>query len=386
MAAKTPWTVAAALAVIYLVSNLPTPLYVVYQERFGFSQLMLTLVYSAYVAGTVVTMLFLGRLSDQIGRRPVLLVSLLLSGGAAALFLAAQSTAWLFPARIASGLAIALASGASTAWVVELEPRGDKGRGTRIAIGANDVGLALGPLFAGVLADFAPHPLRLPYWIFLGLLVPAGLLALVTRETGEQEPLGQVSLRPRLGVPREKRRAFVAPAVGAFAAFAVLGFYSALIPTLLGKELGMKSHALAGGVVALLFGCGTAAIAWRPSLDDRRGLRAALLWLLPGTLLLVVAEAARSLPLLLAATVVGGLAGGLAYRSSLRAVNALVPDEQRSEVVSSYLIACYCGVSLPVIGIGLLGQKLPPLPTNAIFAGVVCAAAVGALIVQRKAA
>ncbi|HEY2029527.1 MAG TPA: MFS transporter [Myxococcales bacterium] len=383
MAAKSPWTIATSLSVIFLLSNLPTPLYVVYQEQFGFSQITLTLVYSAYVAGTLLTMFFLGRLSDQIGRRPVMLASLGLAAASAVLFLLARSTPWLYAARIVSGIAIALASGASTAWVVELEPHGDQGRGTRIAIGANDIGLALGPLLAGVLADFAPAPLRLSYWLFLAVLIPAAFLALRTKETGAGKPIEEASFEPQLGVKKEKRGGFVAPAVGAFAAFAVLGFYSALIPTLLGKELHLKSHTLAGGIVALLFGCGTVAIAWKPSLPDPRGLRGSLVALLPGTVLLVVAEALRSLPCLIAATIIGGFATGLAYRSSLRAVNALVPDEERSGMVSAYLIVCYAGISLPVIGIGLLGTALSPLATNAIFAGVVCVAAIVALVVSK---
>jgi MFS family permease len=384
MSAKSPWTTATALAVIFLLSNLPTPLYVVYQQRFGFSQITLTLVYSVYVAGTLLTMFFLGRLSDQIGRRPVLLASLGLAAVAAVLFLLARSTPWLFGARIVSGVAIALASGASTAWVVELEPRGDKGRGTRIAIGANDIGLAVGPLVAGLLADFAPAPLRLSYWVFLAALVPAGVLTLKTKETRKDKPIEEVSFKPRIGLKKEQRGKFVAPAVGAFAAFAVLGYYSALIPTLLSKELHLESHALAGGIVAALFGCGTLAIAWKPSLGDAAGLKASLVALLPGTILVVVAEALKSLPCLMVATVIGGFATGLAYRSSLRAVNDLVPDEQRSEIVSTYLIVCYAGISLPVMGIGLLGSALPPLPTNAIFAAVVCAAALIALAVEIK--
>jgi hypothetical protein len=184
-------------------------------------------------------------------------------------------------------------------------------------------------------------------------------------------------------VKKEKRGEFVAPAASAFAAFAVLGFYSALIPTLLGKELNLKSHTLAGGIVALLFGCGTLAIAWKPSLDDAQGIKASLFGLLPGTILLVVAEAAKSLPLLVVATVIGGFATGLAYRSSLRAVNALAKDQDRSAIVSAYLIVCYAGISLPVIGIGLVGTVLSPLATNAIFAGVVCAAAIAALVVEK---
>jgi MFS family permease len=379
--ATAGWAVAVGLAVIYLLSTLPTPLYVIYQKQFGFSQITLTLVYAAYVIGTVLTMLFLGTLSDQIGRKKVVLASLGLAAGAAVVFLLARSTPWLFPARVVSGLSMALASGASTAWIVELA---GKGRGTRMSIGATDFGLALGSLLAGVLTQFAPSPLRLVYWVFLALLAPAALLVWRAPETAEEKPLEEASLTPQLGVPPDRRGKFVAPALGAFAAFSVLGFYTALIPTLLSKELHQESHALAGLVVALLFAFGILGIAFKPALPDRTGLLTALALLLPSVGLLLAAESMKSLPMLFAATVIGGYATGLGYRSSLQAVNALVPDEERSGIVSAHLIACYCGISLPVIGIGLLAQVTTPLVADAVFAGVISAAAVVALIVEAR--
>src|SRR5690242_15769281 len=162
---KSPamWIVASQIAVIYLLSTIPTPLYVVYRQAFHFSQIMLTVIYAVYTLGTIAAMFFLGRLADQIGRRPVVLASLAIAAVSAGVFLLANHTAWLFPARILSGLAIALASGASAAWITELEPRHNRSRATRFVIGANLMGLGLGALLAGVLAQGAIWPLRLPY-------------------------------------------------------------------------------------------------------------------------------------------------------------------------------------------------------------------------------
>lgn len=85
------------------------------------------MIYAIYVIGAVAAMFFLGRLSDQVGRRLVVLISLGAAALSAIIFLLARDTPWLFPARILSGLAIALASGASTAWIVELEPKEQSG-------------------------------------------------------------------------------------------------------------------------------------------------------------------------------------------------------------------------------------------------------------------
>jgi len=383
--AAAMWAVAAELGAIYVLSNLPTPLYVIYRQAFGFSQLTLTVIYAVYVVGTIATMFFLGRLSDQIGRRPVVLASLVLAGLSGIAFLLAASTPWLIVARILSGFAIALASGASTAWILELHPRQDKAGATQIALAANSLGLAVGPLIAGFLADVAPAPLRLPYVAFLPLVLAAAALIWASQETIEEPtPLKDTSLRPRLGVPREIRSSFVTPATAAFATFAVLGFYSALIPSLLGQALHISSHAVAGGIVAGLFLVSTAAIVAAPRVEPRTGMIAGLLLLVPAIALLVIAEACHSMTLLLAGTAVGGLASGLGYRFGLQRVNELAPEEQRSEVISSYLIVCYAAISLPVVGVGVLSGATNPMVADAVFGGLIAALAIAALVFELR--
>ena len=381
------WAVAAEIAVIYVLSTVPTPLYVVYQQEFHFSHVTLTLIYAAYVVGTVAAMFLFGRLADQIGRRLIVLAALLIAATSAVVFLLAVSTGWLFPARILSGLAIALASGASTAWIVELEPRHDKKVATQVAIGANLVGLGLGALLAGVLAQYAPWPLRLVYVLFLGMLIPVTAVVWRTQKTiQDPTPLNEVSVRPRLGVPREIRMRFFSSAIAAFAVFSVLGFYAALIPSLLTRALAVNNLAIAGGVVAAMFFVGTAAVAFRPALKSHTGLVIALVLLLPGIGLLVAAEELKSLSVLAIGTAIGGVATGLGYRCSLQAVNDMAPEDRRSEVVSAYLIACYCGISLPVVGIGFLGEAVNPWIADLVFAAVIATLAGIALAVEIKSA
>jgi MFS family permease len=98
-------------------------------------------------------------------------------------FICAQNIWWLFPARIFSGLGIALVSGAATAWVAELELQHDNAAATQVAIGANFLGLGLGPLLAGVLGQYAPWPLRLSLVAFLFLLLPVAVLVSRAEET-----------------------------------------------------------------------------------------------------------------------------------------------------------------------------------------------------------
>src|SRR5687768_10867793 len=111
---------AADLACMYVGSTLVTPLYVLYEEAFGFSELTLTLIFAAYSLGNIGSLFLLGRISDQIGRRRTALPAIGVAALATLAYLFASGTAWLFAARALSGLAIGMASAAASAWVVEL--------------------------------------------------------------------------------------------------------------------------------------------------------------------------------------------------------------------------------------------------------------------------
>ena len=368
--------VATELAVMFAGAILPTPLYPLYRQEFGFSGVTLTLIYAVYVLGNLAALLFFGRLADQIGRRNASLPAIGIGIASTVVFAFAQSTAWLFAARALSGFSTGLAAGAATAWIAELYADRGSGAAARIAAAANFFGCAAGPLFGGLLAQFASWPLRLPYYIYLVLLCAIAGAILFAPETlpNPKRSLGDVSLRPRLGVPRGIWLQFVAPAVGGFATFALIGFYAALIPSLLGESLHQSAPAVAGAVVCEVFGIAAVTILLTGKLESQATMLSALALLPPSVWLLVAAEVVQSMPMLLCAAALCGAAGGLGYRGSLEVINRIAPADRRSEVVSSYLIACFAGNSLPVIGIGVLSAV-----TGSMFAHVTFAAAITAL-------
>ena len=368
------WTVAVALGAVFVGAILPTPLYPLFRHAFGFSGVTLTLIYAVYVLGNVAALLLFGRLSDQIGRRNVSLPAIGVGILSALAFAFATGTPWLFAARTLSGFSTGLASGTATAWIAELYD--DRGTASRIAAGANFFGCAAGPLLGGILAQFAPDPLRLPFFIYLIVLIAVAVATLFAPETvTKPKPLAEVALKPRLGVPQQIWLPFVAPAVAAFATFALIAFYAALIPNLLGQSLHQSSPLVAGAIVCELFGIAAVTILSTGRLGSQAAMLGALALLLPSVWLLVGAELARSLPILMAAAALGGIAGGLGYRGSLEVINRIAPADRRSEVVSSYLVACFAGNSLPVIGIGVLSALTDPLVAHLTFATVITALA-----------
>jgi MFS family permease len=115
---------ALAVAVAMLGTTLPTPLYGLYRQQFGFSELMITVIFATYAAGVIASLLLFGRLSDQIGRRRVLLPGLVLSALSAVCFLTASGLPLLLTGRVLSGLSAGIFTGTATATLIDLAPGG----------------------------------------------------------------------------------------------------------------------------------------------------------------------------------------------------------------------------------------------------------------------
>jgi MFS family permease len=199
--------VAAMIGVLFAGSTVVTPLYIIYKQQFGFSQISLTLIYAVYVVGNLTALLLFGRLSDQIGRRPVAALSMGLAIASAIVFLFAHGVASLYVGRILSGLAIGIGAGTGTAWLAELIADESKSRATVIATSANFTGLGIGALAAGLLAEYAAWPLQLPYIVYLLVLLLVAALVWSARETVLQPrpSIQDVSVTPRVSVPSEIR-------------------------------------------------------------------------------------------------------------------------------------------------------------------------------------
>lgn len=370
--------VAALLGVAFGLSTVVTPLYVVYQQKFGFSQITLTLIYAAYAIGNVAALLCFGPLSDTVGRRLAALVAIVILFAATLVFLFAGGVASLYVARILSGLGVGVASGTANAWLAELVGGGERTRAATIGTSSNFLGLGIAAFSSGLLAQYAPWPLHLPFLIYLVVLCAVALLVWSTHETVASRPTN-VSIRPKLSVARDIRAQFVAPAITGFGLMAMVGFYAALMPSILWHDLHIGSHAAAG---ALLF---ELAIVVSLVIVATQGVesRCAMLWslglMIPAAAGVVVAQASASLWVMLVATATVGISAGLGYRGSLQVVNRIAPENERAAVVSSYFICCFIGNALPVIGVGVLASLTNMTVADIAFAGLIAIFAVIAL-------
>jgi MFS family permease len=372
-------SVAFALAIAMLGTTLPTPLYEPYRARFGFSELMITVIFATYAAGVIASLLVFGRLSDQVGRRRMLLAGLALATLSALAFIIADGLALLIVGRVLSGLSAGIFTGTATAALVDLAAPERRARATLVATIANMGGLGCGPLLTGVLAQWAGSPLRFSFWVDLALLVPAaiGIWAMPETVVTRSRP----RLRPQaLRVPTEMRATFLQAALAGFAGYAVLGLFTAVAPAFLGEELGVTSPAGIGLVVFAVFAASMVGQATLQLVPEAVAMPAGCLALIAGMGSLALGLAVPSMALLVLGGVIAGFGQGLAFRAGLAAVSFRAPAERRGEVASSFFVVMYVAISLPVIGVGVLAQATGLRTAGLIFAAAVAAVAVVVLV------
>ena len=360
------WAVAYTLLILLTGTNLPTPLYHGYAERFGFSPLTVTLIFAAYVAVLIPSLLVAGPLADAVGSRAVVLPAIAAAALGALAFGLAEGTAWLYAARMLQGAALGAASGALTAALSALEPQGRRHRAALVSTAASMGGLGLGPLLAGLLAQYGPSPSFLPFGVEILLLAPAAIA--VAALPGARSHTRWRPRRPQ--IPAHMRAVFATTAAPAFLAFAVMGLFLTLIPVYVATLAHSGNLALAGTAVALLLACSVLAQFAGYGGPARTLQLRGLPLLAAGLALLAATRAVSSLPLLLAAAAVAGAGQGLVFLGGLTAVNQHAPAERHADVLSSFYVVIYLGVGLPVIGVGFLATVIGLLPAVQWFAAV----------------
>jgi predicted MFS family arabinose efflux permease len=376
---------AYAFGATMLGTTLPTPLYALYKLRFGLSELIITVIFATYAVGVIAALLAFGRLSDQIGRRPVLLMGLGFSALSSVAFLVAQSLGLLLVGRLLSGFSAGIFTGTATATLIDLAPEGQAGRATLVGTMVNMGGLGLGPLLAGLVSEWAPLPLRLSFWIYLGVLIPAVVGVLLMPEPVEDRSRGKLQLQA-LRVPGEIRGVFISGALAAFAGFAVLGLCTAVVPAFLAL-LGVTSHAIVGLVVFGVFAASTAGQLLLEVVPGEAALPAGCGGLILGMGVLAGGLAANSLAPFIAGALIAGLGQGLSFRAALAGINQASPAAERGAVASSFFVVAYVAISIPVIGEGVLAQASSLKPAGLVFAGVVAAlAAIVLMLLARRRA
>jgi MFS family permease len=361
------------LGLVLFAASAPSPLYPVYERRFGFSAVTLTAIFAVYAFALIAALLTTGALSDRVGRRPVLLVSLLLLGAAMAVFAVAGGVGWLFGARVLQGLGTGVATGTLSAALLDLQPR--PGRGPTVSTVGPSLGLAVGALVSGALVQYGPAPRQLVFWLLFGAFLLAAAALAVVPETVPYSPGWLRQIRPRIGVPAPARATFLAVTPIVVAGWALAGFYLSLGPSLTASLTGGDDRLVAGLPLAAIFGAGAVGSLLTPRWTAARAVLIGAPLFITGTGLTIAAVAAGQFWLYLVGSAVAGLGFGPSFAGSLRALAPLVGLTERGELLTAVYVTSYLGFSVPALAAGVLTTHIGLRATANGYAAVIVALA-----------
>lgn len=364
-------------------SAAPTPLYAVYAARWGFSPLTTTVVFGVYALAVLATLLTFGRLSDHIGRRPVLLTGLVLQAVAIVLFTTASGVGTLLAARVVQGLATGSSLGAIGAGLLDLDRR----RGALANSFAPGVGTASGALISALAVQFLPAPTHLIYLVLLGVFGIQAVGVLVMRETAARLRGALRSLIPEIRLPKATRSEIAIAAPVLFAVWALAGFYASLGPALAATLLHSSSVVYGGLSLFILAGVAAVSVLAFNSTEPRPALYMSIGALVAGVAVTLAATATDSVAGFFIGTVIAGVGFGGGFQGAIRLVLPLVREQERAGVLSVLYIVSYLGLGVPAVIAGVLVTEVNSLLATAQEYGtavvVLAIVALGGLLLHR---
>lgn len=374
------WFLAITLLSFLAASTAPTPLYHLYQDQLHFSAAMLTLIFAVYAFSLLAALLTVGSLSDHLGRKPVIFTAVLLNALAMLLFIYADSVAWLISARVLQGFATGMATAVLSATLLDT----DRQQGPLINSVAPLLGMALGGLGCGLLAEFAPAPLQLTYWLLLALFVLQGVYVWRLPESVSRQGGALASLRPTLHVPVQARSTLWRVLPLNTATWALGGFYASLAPSLVRTATGSTSNLIGGATVAALTVTGALMIFMMRNRPAAQALRLGASLLPVGLVLILLGVHGASLSLFFFGTLVAGCGFGSGFLGAVRSLVPLALPHERAGLMSAYYVLSYLAFCLPALLAGYLARNLGLLTTTDGYGVVLIVLAVAALVLSLR--
>jgi Major Facilitator Superfamily len=341
----------ASLVVSLLAASAaPTPLYATYAQEWGFTPVTTTVIFGVYAVAVLASLLTLGRLSDYVGRRPVLLAALAVQVASLVVFATASGVSEFFAARIIQGLATGAALGAIGAGMLDV----DRERGALANALSPGLGTGAGALASALFARYLPAPAHLVYLALITVLILQAAAVARLRETVTRSPLPASALVPDMGLPRSVRGLILAVGPAMFAVWALGGLYAALGPALVRALTGSPSEVLGGMSLTALTVTAVSSVYLLRNVAAGAVMVTAILALVAGVAVTLAALAAGSVPLFFLGTAVSGIGFGSGFQGGIRIVVPQAAPDERAGVLSLLFTISYLGLGVPAVGAGLL--------------------------------
>jgi MFS family permease len=359
------YLLASLIVALLAASAAPTPLYAIYQARWGFTPITTTVVFGVYAVAVLASLLTLGKLSDHVGRRPVLLSALAVQAASLIMFAVAGGVPELLIARVVQGLATGAALGAIGAGLLDV----DRQRGTFANAVAPGMGTGSGVLLSALAVRYLPAPTHLIYVVLAGVIVLQAAGVALMRETVTRKPGAIASLRPEIRLPRTLRGPVLTAVPVLFAVWALAALYAALGPSLVHALTGSGDVVLGGLSLFVLTLTAVLAIIVLRGADARTVMLTGILTLITGVAVTMVALSITSTLLFFAGTAISGAGFGSGFQGGIRTVVPQAAAHERAGVLSLLYIVSYLGLGVPAVAAGFLIVHGLGLTDTALYYG-----------------
>ncbi|MEV8092247.1 MFS transporter [Streptomyces nigra] len=371
---------ASILITLLAASSAPTPLYAIYQQHWGFSPITVTVVFGIYAVAVLLSLLVFGKISDHVGRRPVLLVALLGQALAMVVFAEAGGVNSLLAARVLQGISTGAAVGALGAGMLDIDAR----RGGFLNSLTPALGTAAGAMVSALLVQYLPAPTRLIYLVLLGVFVLQALAVLAMGETVSRARGALASMVPEFKLPRTARPAVAIAAPVMFAVWALTGLYAALGPAIIRTLVHSDSVVWGGLPLFVLAAAAGLAVLLLRGTATRKVMFIGIGSLIVGVLITLASVASNggslAVTTFFVAAAISGFGFGAGFQGGIRLVVPLVEPHERAGVLSLLYVICYVGLGVPaVIGGFLVVHGGGLVPTAREYGGAVVLLALVAL-------
>src|SRR6516165_11712464 len=301
-----------------------------------------------YAVAVLAALLTLGRLSDYVGRRPVLLAALAVQAASLLVFAAADGVPELLAARVIQGLSTGAALCASGAGMLDI----DRERGALANAAAPGMGTGSGALLSALAVRYLPAPTHLIYLALLGVLAVQAVGVAVMRETVTRSPGAAGALVPEIRLPRTVRAYVLTAAPVLFAVWALAGLYAALGPALVRALTGSASEVLGGLSLTLLAATAVIAVLLLRDASAHAVMITGIVALIGGVAITLLALTVKSPALFFAGTAISGVGFGSGFQGGIRTVVPRAAAHERAGVLSLLFIISYLGLGLPAVAAG----------------------------------
>lgn len=331
---------------VYVASSAPIPIYSLYQTTLSLTESNLSTTAVTYFLGTVISLLFFGKVSDFIGRQKSIIITIAIAIVGCLTFLYVNNY-WMFLiARLLQGLACGLASSCVASYIVDSTPQGSSKLAAIATSSSTMIGLAVGVFSSALLLLLNQAYVNLTYVSIIILLVFCAILIIAGEETVKTKSVAIKMIKPTISIPNNVKPLMLCASAVFIGTWAVGGFYQAYSSTIAVDQFGIANPILSAAIFAFLMAPQILGNTLIKYIDTQKAQNIGMVSFTAFMFLITASMIYNNIILFLIFTILSAVAIGLAFASTMERILSNINENQRAGMLSSIYLISYGGPAI----------------------------------------